>query len=129
EVPSPMQVSLAEPAQNAAMWGAEAGASVSLTSGEALLETTDHSVKGRGVGFAFDRTYRSGLIGYGPLGAAPWNGSLFSHLRFVNFAGEDSDREEIDYHDGAGHVFRFVSATTAPCRSKYAASWFLPIRR
>lgn len=115
EVPSPAQVSLAEPAQNPAVWGAEAGACVALTAGEALLETTDLSVKGRGVGFAFDRTYRSGMLGYSPLGAAPWTSSLFAHLRFVSLVGEEKARTLVEYHDGSGHVFPFVTAGDEAC--------------
>ncbi|MCL4806706.1 MAG: hypothetical protein KJ062_02755 [Thermoanaerobaculia bacterium] len=115
EVPSPAQVSLVEPPQNPAVWEAEAGASVALTAGEALLETTDLSVKGRGVGFAFDRTYRSGMLGYSPMGAAPWFSSLFAHLRFIPLVGEEGDRTLIEYHDGNGHVFPFVTAGNAAC--------------
>jgi RHS repeat-associated protein len=115
EVPSPAQVSLAEPAQSPAVWRAEAGASVALTAGEALLETTDLSVKGRGVGFAFDRTYRSGMLGYSPLGAAPWTSSLFAHLRFVSLVGEEEARTLVEYHDGSGHVFPFVTAGDEAC--------------
>ncbi len=115
EVPSPAQVSLAEPAQSPAVWRAEAGASVALTSGEALLETTDLSAKGRGVGFAFDRTFRSGMLGYSPLGAAPWTSSLFAHLRFVSLVGEEEARTLVEYHDGSGHVFPFVTAGDEAC--------------
>jgi len=103
EVPSAVQVSLAEPAQNAAIWSpGEAGVTVSLASGDALLSATDHTVHGRGLSFSFDRTYRSGMLGYGPLGAAPWNASLFAHVREIGTTGE------ADYHDGEGHVWRFV---------------------
>ena len=110
EVPSPTQIALAEPAQNPAVWTAEAGASVRLTSGEGVVEARDFSAAARSLGFSFDRTYRSGVAGYGPLGAAGWNASLFAHLRETALippvAGGNSSF--VDYHDGAGQVWRFV---------------------
>ena len=110
EVPSPTQIALAEPAQNPAVWAAEAGASVRLTSGEGVVEARDFSAAARSLGFSFDRTYRSGVAGYGPLGAAGWNASLFAHLRETALippvAGGTS--AYVDYHDGAGQVWRFV---------------------
>ena len=103
EIPSPSQTSLAEPVQYPAMWSpGEAGLSVSLASGEALLEATDHTTQGRGQAFLFERSYRSGAMGYGPLGSAGWSGSLFAHLRVNRSTGE------VDYHDGRGEVFRFL---------------------
>jgi RHS repeat-associated protein len=113
EVPSPMQVSLAEPALNPALWSAEAGASVSLVSGEAILSATDHAVEGRGVGFVFDRTFRSGVVGYGPLGAAGWGSSLFAHLRLLPVTGE------IEFHDGGGHVWKFSPPDGGTCVDGY----------
>ncbi|MCM3876395.1 MAG: DUF6531 domain-containing protein, partial [Thermoanaerobaculia bacterium] len=115
EVPSVIQVSLAEPALNPALWSAEAGSSVSLVSGEAILSATDHAVAGRGVGFVFDRTYRSGVLGYGPLGAAGWNSSLFAHLRMLPRTGE------IEFHDGGGHVWKFSPLTDGGCADGYEA--------
>jgi hypothetical protein len=101
-VPSPHQVSLAEPAQNAAVWSpGEAGAAVSLVSGEAMLAAADHVKPGRAMAFAVDRTYRSGTLGHGPLGSAGWGSSLFAHLREIPTTGE------VEYHDGSGHVWRF----------------------
>ncbi len=107
EVPSPAQIALAEPAQNPAVWTAEAGASVRLTSGEGVVEARDFSAAARSLGFAFDRTYRSGVAGYGPLGAAGWNGSLFAHLREIPLSAV-RNASYVDYHDGAGQVWRFV---------------------
>ncbi len=109
EVPSPIQISLAEPALNPAVWSAEAGTSVSLVSGEAILAATDHAVEGRGVGFVFDRTYRSGVLGYGPLGAAGWNSSLFAHLRMLPHTGE------MEFHDGGGRVWKFSPPALGGC--------------
>ena len=107
EVPSATQIALAEPAQNPAVWSAEAGASVRLTSGEGVVEARDFSAAARTLGFAFDRTYRSGVAGYGPLGAAGWNASLFAHLREIPLA-DPKGASYVDYHDGAGQVWRFV---------------------
>ncbi|HET9766199.1 MAG TPA: DUF6531 domain-containing protein, partial [Thermoanaerobaculia bacterium] len=106
EVPSPLQASLAEPPQSPAMWDAgEAGVAVALTGGELLLGGTDRTVPGRALAFSLDRTYRSGMLGYGPLGSAGWSGSLFAHLRELPVTGE------IEYHDGSGHVWRFYPNT------------------
>ena len=125
EVPSPTQHALAEPALNPAMWSGEAGASVCLTSGEGILEAVDRVEPGRGVDFVFDRTYRSGMLGYGPLGSAGWSSSLFAHLRTLpalpklDADGKPVDKEflalgGIELHDGNGHVFTFWT----PCDTK-----------
>ena len=101
-VPSPIQASLAEPAQNAAMWSpGEAGVSVALAGGDLLLSASDHVIAGRGIPFTFDRVYRSQMLGYGPLGSAGWGANLFAHLREIDTTGE------VEYHDGKGHVWRF----------------------
>ena len=101
-VPSPIQVTLAEPAQNPAMWSpGEAGVSVALTGGDLMLTASDHVVGGRGIPFTFDRTYRSHSLGYGPLGSAGWGANLFARLREIDTTGE------VEYHDGRGHVWRF----------------------
>jgi RHS repeat-associated protein len=109
-VPSPVQAALAEPARNAAFWSGEAGARVSLVSGEAVLEATDHAVSGRGVGFVFDRTYRSGTAGYGPLGAAGWESSLFARIRTVPLLAEEGAPTLLEFRDGAGRVWSFPPA-------------------
>jgi RHS repeat-associated protein len=101
-VPSPLQVSLAEPAQNAAFWSpGEAGVSVMLAGTDATVKTTDHQATGRGVPFSWERTYRSQMLGYGPLGAAGWSANLQAHLR------ENEGTGEVEYHDGHGQVWRF----------------------
>ena len=103
EVPSPVQAALAEPVLNAAIWSPEeAGVSVSLVSGEALLGATDYSTPGKGLAMTLDRTYRSGTLGFGPLGAAGWHSSLFAHLRYL------PETKEVEYFDGSGNVYRFV---------------------
>ena len=108
EIPSAAQLALAEPAQNPAVRSIEAGASVRLTSGEGVVEARDFSAAARSLGFAFDRTYRSGVLGYGPLGAAGWNASLFAHLREIELPEVAEGASFVDYHDGAGQVWRFV---------------------
>ncbi|MFH1176614.1 MAG: DUF6531 domain-containing protein, partial [Acidobacteriota bacterium] len=101
-VPSPIQASLAEPAQSSASWSpGEAGVGVSLVSGEASLAATDWSVPGRALAVTMDRTYRSDTLGYGPLGSAGWSGGLLAHLRELATTGE------VEYHDGSGQVWRF----------------------
>ncbi|HYU34352.1 MAG TPA: Ig-like domain-containing protein [Thermoanaerobaculia bacterium] len=124
-VPSPLQVSLAEPAQGGAIWSpGEAGVSVALPGGELLLTTTDHSVGGRAIPFSLDRFYRSGTLGYGPLGSAGWSASLFAHLRELAVTGE------VEYHDGMGHVWRFFPRTLPAPPEGYenddAASYYAP---
>ena len=51
------------------------------------------------------RTYRSGTLGYGPLGSAGWSATLFAHLRELPLTGE------VEYHDGTGRVWRFHPRT------------------
>ncbi|MCC6128561.1 MAG: Ig-like domain-containing protein, partial [Acidobacteria bacterium] len=101
-VGSPVQTALAEPVLGRAVAGFEAGASVSLLDGESLLEQTDHSVKARAVGFSFSRGYRSGVLGFGPLGSLGWSGSLFAHLRPNPVTGA------VEYITGTGDVLTFL---------------------
>ncbi|HUR74032.1 MAG TPA: Ig-like domain-containing protein, partial [Sporichthya sp.] len=124
-VPSPLQVSLAEPAQSPALWSTgEAGLSVALPGGEALLSAVDHSVEGRALPFSLDRTYRSGMLGYGAFGSAGWSSSLFGHLRELPVTGE------VEYHDGMGHVWRFFPRTLPAAPEGYeddeAGSYYAP---
>lgn len=114
-IPSPTQGSGAEPALNPAVYPLEAGASIVLTSGEATIETVDHQVPGRALGFAMDRTYRSNVLGYGPLGAAGFTSSLFAELRQVPLFGRSCDGGTYGQtgtlfllHDGEGHVYRLL---------------------
>jgi hypothetical protein len=102
DVPSPIQASLAEPPLGAAGWSpGEGGVAASLVSGESLYSSVDHAVAGRALGFTFERSYRSGLLGYNPLGAAGWTANLYAHLRHNPITGE------VSYHDGGGNVWRF----------------------
>ncbi len=101
-VPSPIQVSLAEPVQNAASWSpGEAGTTISLASGDALLSATDFAWSGRMLPVSLDRAYRSSTLGYGALGAAGWHSGLLAHLRENGVTGE------VEYRDGSGSVYRF----------------------
>ncbi len=112
-VGSPLQVALAEPAANPAMWDAgEAGVASALTGGELLLSAADHAVAGRSIPFVFGRSYRSGTLGYGPLGAAGWWSPLFARLR-------ELPSGEVDYQDGQGHVWRFPPGTLDPVPDGY----------
>ncbi|MFV1988382.1 MAG: RHS repeat-associated core domain-containing protein, partial [Gemmatimonadota bacterium] len=118
-VPSPIQVSLAEPARNPAVWSpSEAGLTVSLVSGETIVTATDHAVAGRGSAFSVDRTYRSGVIGYGPLGSAGWDASFFAHVRENKLTGE------VELRDGQGGVWRFLlpSRIDPVCPDGYTSS-------
>lgn len=109
DVPSPQQASLAEPPLGAAGWSpGEGGVAASLFSGESLYSSVDHSVAGRALGFTFERSYRSGLLGYNSLGAAGWTANLFAHLRHNPITGE------VAYHDGAGNVWRFFPVGSEP---------------
>ncbi|HSF39574.1 MAG TPA: Ig-like domain-containing protein [Thermoanaerobaculia bacterium] len=124
-VPSPLQASLAEPAQNPAVWSAgEAGVAVALPGGELLLSAVDREVPGRVLAVALDRTYRSGVLGYGPLGSAGWSGSLFAHLRELPVTGE------VEYHDGMGRVWRFYPSSLEEAPEGYekdeAGSYYVP---
>ena len=136
EVPSPIQSSLKEPILNPASWDSgERGVSILLGGGEATLTAIDYAKAGRGLDIALDRTYRSGLLGFGPLGSAGWSSSLLQHLRRIPLYGEGKNPkasvsprgapttladltdvpELVEYHDGAGHVFRFSTKVGAQC--------------
>ncbi len=124
-VPSPLQASLAEPPQSPAIWDAgEAGVAVSLPGGELLVAATDRAVPGRALAFSLDRTYRSGMLGYGPFGSAGWSGSLFAHLRELPVTGE------VEYYDGVGHVWRFYPNSLEEAPEGYekddAGSYYVP---
>jgi RHS repeat-associated protein len=124
-VPSPLQSSLAEPPQSPALWDAgEAGVAVALTGGELLVAATDRTVPGRALSFSLDRTYRSGTLGYGPLGSAGWSGSLFAHLRELPASGE------VEYYDGMGHVWRVYPSTLEEAPEGYekdeSGSYYVP---
>lgn len=110
-VPSPVQASLAEPAQSPAAWPGPGGVSVTLAGGEAVLSTVDHQVSGRALAVTFDRSYRSHTLGYGPLGSAGWSSGLFAHLREIGTTAE------VEYHDGTGQVFRFLPKKQGACSS------------
>jgi RHS repeat-associated protein len=124
-VPSPVQASLAEPPQSPAVWDAgEAGVAVALPGGELLVAATDRAVPGRALAFSLDRTYRSGMLGYGPFGSAGWSASLFAHLRELPLTGE------VEYHDGMGHVWRFYPNSLKEAPEGYekdeAGSYYVP---
>ena len=124
-VPSPVQASLAEPPQSPAVWDAgEAGVAVALPGGELLVAATDRAVPGRALAFSLDRTYRSGMLGYGPFGSAGWSASLFAHLRELPVTGE------VEYHDGMGHVWRFYPNSLEEAPEGYekdeAGSYYAP---
>jgi RHS repeat-associated protein len=113
DVPSPSQVSLAEPVQNPAIWGGgESALAVSLVSGELLYSSTDHAAAGRALGFSFERHYRSSLATYNPLGRGGWTSNLFAHLR------ENPVTGEVEYHDGRGHVWRLYPKVAPAGREK-----------
>ncbi len=98
-----VKVFLAKPARNPAMWSpGEAGVSTALVSGEVML-----GVPGRSLAFVMERTYRSGVAGFGPLGSAGWSSRLFAHLREIRTTGE------VEYHDGRGHIWRFYPKSGA----------------
>jgi RHS repeat-associated protein len=103
DVGSPSQVAGLESPANPPIWSlGEAGASVALLAGEAMLEATDYATSGRGLPFSLDRHYRSGRIGYGPFGSAGWTSPLFAHLREIPTTGE------VELHDGTGQLWRFL---------------------
>lgn len=122
EVLSPIQASLKEPILNPAIWDSgERGVSVLLGGGEATFSVTDYFKPSRGIDVSFERSYRSGVLGYGPLGSAGWGSSLHARLRRIPLYGEadwDSDKEapalseltkipdSLEYHDGSGRAFR-----------------------
>ncbi len=123
-VPAPIQVSLAEPAANAATWDAgEAGVAVGLTGGDLLLSAVDFQTEGRAIPFSFERVYRSGTLGYGPLGAAGWSSPLFAKIR-------ELPGGEVEYHDGRGAVWRFPPRTLEAPPEGYdddeSGSYFVP---
>jgi hypothetical protein len=108
-VPSPIQAAGAEPAMAPAVWSpGEAGVAVSLVAGEALLSATDYQAVGRSLPLTVHRTYRSGTLGHGPLGAAGWHSSLFAHLRLLPTINA------VVYHDGSGSVWTFLDKRRYP---------------
>lgn len=130
-VPAPIQVSLEEPVLSPAYWDSgERGVGVLLGGGEALFSATDYAKPGRGIDVAMERTYRSGVLGFGPLGSAGWSSPLLQHLRPSPLYGDGKRPsrqgpvsleeltdipEMVEYYDGAGHVFRFVSKGKGGC--------------
>lgn len=130
-VPAPIQVSLEEPVLSPAYWDSgERGVGVLLGGGEAFLSATDYAKPGRGIDVALERTYRSGVLGFGPLGSAGWSSPLLQHLRPIPLYGDGKRPsrqgpvsleeltdipEMVEYYDGAGHVFRFVSKGKGGC--------------
>lgn len=113
----------AEPPLNPAYWSpGEGGVSVALESGEAVLTVTDHFVPGRALDLAVVRMYRSGTLGYGPLGAAGWHSPLFAHLQAYRTTGEAI------FHDGTGRAWRFLphDRRDMPCPAGYDGTDFDP---
>ena len=75
------------------MWDAgEAGVGVALPGGELLVIAADRVVPGRALAVSLDRTYRSGMLGYGPFGSAGWSGRNRRRER----AADDADRDAVD---------------------------------
>ncbi len=130
-VPAPIQVSLEEPVLSPAYWDSgERGVGVLLGGGEAVFTATDYAKPGRGIDVAMERTYRSGVLGFGPLGSAGWGSPLLQHLRQIPLYGDGKrpsgegpsslDQltgipEMVEYYDGTGHVFRFISKGNGGC--------------
>ncbi len=69
-----------EPRLGASFGAGEAAPGTLLASGEMTFSATDLAVRGRGLDFAFTRTYRSQTVGSGPLGPG-WDFGFHMRLR------------------------------------------------
>ncbi len=69
-----------EPRRGANFGAGEAAPGTLLASGEMTFSATDLAVRGRGLDFAFTRTYRSQTVGSGPLGPG-WDFGFHMRLR------------------------------------------------
>lgn len=93
---------LPEPALNSSV-GIDAGdaaGGVRLHSGELVLPRTDLTVAARRLGFALERTWRSGSTASGPLGSG-WDATIFARL----VPAADGS---VHLHDGTGRSFEFA---------------------
>ncbi|HEY9421595.1 MAG TPA: DUF6531 domain-containing protein, partial [Thermoanaerobaculia bacterium] len=87
-VPSPRQ----EPRQNPGFAGEAHG--LLPHSGEMTSDSTDIAIRGRGIDFVFQRSYRSQTIGHGPFGPG-WDHNFNKSLR-------ELPNGDVEYYDGLG---------------------------
>ena len=90
-----------------------------LHSGEFSQTATDLYVKGRGLDFAFTRTYRSQTVGAGPLGPG-WDFAYNAHLRALPGGN-------VEYYDGRGRRETFTVQDDGGYQAP--AGWFVSLNR
>ncbi len=85
-----------------------------LHSGEMTASTTDLAIRGRGFDFAFTRTYRSGIVGGGPLGPGIDHGYR-QRLRPL-------PNGDVEYFDGRGRREVFELEDLGAAGKRYRAT-------
>lgn len=90
-----------EPFRNASLGidSSDNPGSLLLHSGEYVKRRTDMRIRGRRMGFALRRTYRSNLGRRGPLGYG-WDANVFAHV-------EEAATGDVLWHPGDGRAFRY----------------------
>ena len=108
-----------EPRHNPSTGQGDVAPGTLLHSGEMTLDATDVAIAGRGLNFAFRRTYRNQTVGSGPLGPG-WDHSYRIRLREL----PDGD---VEIFDGQGRRDLF----TVKDDSEFEApkGWFVELKR
>ncbi|MBZ0111129.1 MAG: DUF6531 domain-containing protein, partial [Thermoanaerobaculia bacterium] len=108
-----------EPTLNPSLGSGEVVPGLLLHSGEFSTSTTDLSIRGRSLGFAFTRTYRNQTLGRGPLGPG-WDHEYNQRLR-------ELPNGDVEYYDGRGRreLFKYegeaVDAGSGTERRQYSS--------
>ncbi len=110
-----------EPAINPSTGVGDAVPGTLLHSGEMTLEASDLFVKGRGLDYAFDRTYRNQTVSAGPLGPG-WDFAYHQRLR-------ELPNGDVEYFDGTGRRERFVRVDDEPIAYKSPKGRFVTLKR
>jgi RHS repeat-associated protein len=101
------------PAQNAPVADGMLQDTTYLHSGEVETSDVDLDAGGRsGMNVVVARTYRSRTLSGTPLGEG-WDSPMFRFLLLVPDKNQTADKQNIEYHDGAGEVWLFKAKGTS----------------
>ncbi|MCB1055040.1 MAG: Ig-like domain-containing protein, partial [Acidobacteria bacterium] len=112
-----------EPALSPSLGFGQVPPGLLLHSGEMTRSATDLAVAGRGLDFAFSRTYRSQTLGAGPLGPG-WDFAYHQRLR-------ELPDGNVELYDGRGRreLFERVAGEAGATRYTAPTGWFVSLEK